>query len=74
MIDLQLNGENEKEFQSEQQHLNHIYDIFYKKYGVINGKTNKKLFQKDSSYPLLCSLEIIDEDGKLDCVDNRNML
>ena len=66
LIDLQLHGENEQEIQSEQQHLNHIYDIFYKKYGVINGKVNKKLFQKDSSYPLLCSLEIIDEYGKLE--------
>ena len=66
LIDLQLNGENEQEIQSEQQHLNHIYDIFHKKYGVINGKVNKKLFQKDSSYPLLCSLEIIDEYGKLE--------
>ena len=66
LIHLQLNSENEQEIQSEQQHLNHIYDIFYKKYGVINGKVNKKLFQKDSSYPLLCSLEIIDEYGKLE--------
>ncbi len=66
LIDLQLNGENEQEIQSEQQHLNHIYDIFHKKYGVINSKVNKKLFQKDSSYPLLCSLEIIDEYGKLE--------
>ena len=66
LIDLQLHGENEQEIQSEQQHLNHIYDIFHKKYGVINGKINKKLFQKDSSYPLLCSLEVIDEYGKLE--------
>lgn len=66
LIDLQLNGENEQEIQSEQQYLNHIYDVFHRKYGVINGKTNKKLFQKDSSYPLLCSLEIIDEDGRLE--------
>ncbi len=66
LINLQLNGMNEQEIVSEQQHLNHIYDVFHKKYGVINGKTNKKVFQKDSSYPLLCSLEIIDEEGKLE--------
>ena len=66
LIELQLYGENEQEIGSEQQHLNHIYDAFHRKYGVINGKTNKKLFQKDSSYPLLCSLEIIDEEGNLE--------
>ena len=66
LIELQLNGENEQEIIAEQQYLNNIYDIFHKKYDVINGKTNKKLFQKDSSYPLLCSLEIIDEYGKLE--------
>ena len=66
LIELQLNGKNEQEIIAEQQHLNNIYDIFKIKYDVINGKTNKKLFQKDSSYPLLCSLEIIDEYGKLE--------
>ena len=66
LIELQLNGENEQEIIAEQQYLNNIYDIFHKKYDVINGKTNKKLFQKDSSYPLLCSLEVIDEYGKLE--------
>ena len=66
LIELQLNGKNEQEIIAEQQHLNSIYDVFKIKYDVINGKTNKKLFQKDSSYPLLCSLEIIDEYGKLE--------
>lgn len=66
LIELQLNGKNEQEIIAEQKHLNNIYNIFKIKYDIINGKTNKRLFQKDSSYPLLCSLEIIDEYGKLE--------
>ena len=46
--------------------LNRLYDIFTRKYGLINSRANRLAFDKDFSYYLLCSLEILDEDGKLE--------
>lgn len=50
----------------KQAELNHLYDSFTQKYGLINSRANRLAFDRDSSYYLLCSLEILDEDGKLE--------
>lgn len=50
----------------EQQNLNQQYDKYTKKYGLLNTRGNSMAFSEDSSYPLLCSLEILDENGNLD--------
>lgn len=49
----------------KQLELNQLYDIFTRKYGLINGRANRLAFDRDSSYYLLCSLEILDDNGKL---------
>ncbi len=50
---------------AEQEKLNSIYDKFTKKYGLINSRANNSAFSSDSSYCLLCSLEVIGENGEL---------
>jgi adenine-specific DNA methylase len=49
----------------EQSRLSFLYDKFTKKYGLLSGRGNAMAFSGDSAYPLLCSLEILDEEGKL---------
>ena len=49
----------------EQQRLNRLYDSFTEKYGLINSRANSLAFADDSSYYLLCSLEVLDEQGEL---------
>ena len=50
--------------QSEQKNLNNLYDAFTKKYGLINNRGNYLAFAADESYFLLCSLEVLDDEGK----------
>ncbi len=66
LIDLQLNGASDAEIQAEQANLNRVYDRFTKKYGILSSTGNQRAFSQDSSYPLLCSLEVIDENGKFE--------
>ena len=54
------------EIRNTQAKLNRLYDTFSAKYGLINSRGNSLAFAEDSSYYLLCSLEVIDEDGKLE--------
>ncbi|OCN01343.1 DEAD/DEAH box helicase [Clostridium sp. W14A] len=54
------------EIKNTQTELNQLYDAFSAKYGLINSRGNSLAFAEDSSYYLLCSLEVIDEDGKLE--------
>lgn len=61
LIDLQMEDASEEEIKQEQSKLNRLYDKFTKEYGLINNKTNERAFSEDSSYFLLCSLEVIDE-------------
>ena len=49
-----------------QAELNQLYDAFTHKYGLINSRANRLAFERDSSYYLLCSLEILDDDGRLE--------
>ena len=63
LIDMQLKEDSEVEIVSKQKKLNDLYDSFEKKYGRINSRTNKSVFNQDSSYSLLASLEKFDTDG-----------
>ncbi len=66
LIDLQLGSAPDGEILAEQANLNHLYDGFTAKYGLLNSRGNKLAFEQDSSYPLLCSLEVLDDEGKLE--------
>ena len=63
LIDYQLNEYPEDMIKSKQAELNELYDAFSKKYGLINSQTNKRAFNQDSSYCLLCALEKLDDEG-----------
>ena len=65
LIDLQMNGADDEAIQAEQANLNRLYDRFQEKYGILNSAGNRLAFRQDSSYPLLCSLEVLDEEGNL---------
>ena len=65
LIEYQTEDFPEEDIKYEQQRLNRLYDDFNKKYGLINSRGNNSAFSNDSSYYLLCSLEIIDENGNL---------
>lgn len=65
LIDLQLEEFGESEIKAKQAELNRLYDAFTAEYGLINNTANSRAFSTDSSYFLLCSLEILDEDGNL---------
>ena len=66
LIDLQMDElTTDIEISEKQAELNTLYDSFTKKFGLINDKANKNAFADDSSYYLLCSLEILDEEKKL---------
>ena len=66
MIEYQTEGFPDWEIQKQQEKLNTIYDDFTKKYGLINSRGNSMAFSDDSSYFLLCSLEVLDENGELE--------
>ena len=66
LIELQVDDSSDSEIKSEQERLNQLYDKFVKKYGRINNRGNNQAFSEDSSYYLLCSLEILDSKGNFD--------
>ena len=65
LIDQQLNDYPDEDIKATQEHLNAAYDAFTAKYGLLNDRRNGRLFEQDSSYYLLCSLENLDEQGQL---------
>ena len=65
LIDQQLNDFPDEDIKATQEHLNTAYDAFTAKYGLLNDRRNGRLFEQDSSYYLLCSLENLDEHGQL---------
>ena len=65
LIDYQTEGYPDEDIAAEQQKLNALYDSFTAKYGLLNSRGNKLAFSEDSSYCLLCSLEVLDEQGNL---------
>ena len=66
LIGYQTEGYPEATIAGQQEKLNLLYDQFQKKYGLLNSRANSMVFSDDSSYPLLCSLEIVAEDGTLE--------
>ncbi len=64
LIQYQTNDCPEEMIQTEQENLNRLYDAFTKKYGLINSRGNYLAFAADESYFLLCSLEVLDDEGK----------
>ena len=65
LIEQQLNDYPDEDIQATQTKLNAAYDAFTAKYGLLNDRRNGRLFEQDSSYYLLCSLENLDEQGQL---------
>ena len=65
LLEYQTEDYPEEDIKREQDKLNRLYDNFTKKYGLINSRGNNSAFSNDSSYYLLCSLEILDENGNL---------
>ena len=65
LIDAELHGATDRDVRSLQGELNRKYDAFTEKYGLINSRGNANVFCDDSSYFLLCSLEILDENKEL---------
>ena len=66
LIEYQTEGYADYAIKQQQEILNKLYDDFTKKYGLINSRGNSMAFSDDSSYFLLCSLEVIDENGELE--------
>jgi len=64
LIDLQMWESDDGSIRAEQQKLNRLYDRFTEKYGLINSRGNALAFADDSSYYLLCSLEVLDDEDK----------
>ncbi len=64
LINLQTEDYPEENIKVSQAKLNRIYDSFVKKYGIINSRGNRLAFEADSSYYLLCSLEVMDSEGR----------
>ena len=65
LIEFQTEGYPDEDIKAGQEKLNSLYDSFTRKYGLISSRGNKLAFSEDSSYCLLCSLEVLDEQGNL---------
>ena len=65
LIDLQMEDAPDDAIRAKHSELNAAYDKFAAEYGLLNDRKNGRLFEDDSSYYLLCSLENLDENGKL---------
>ncbi len=63
LIEYQTEDYPDSDIQVEQEKLNGLYDDFSRKYGIINARANSSAFSNDSSYPLLASLEVLDDEG-----------
>ncbi|MCX7748219.1 MAG: DEAD/DEAH box helicase family protein [Clostridia bacterium] len=63
VINVQMDGCTLEELKPYQERLNAVYDEYVGKYGIVSSKQNALAFRDDSDYPLLCSLENLDEDG-----------
>ena len=65
LIEYQTENYPDSDISAEQAKLNRLYDDFTRKYGLINTRGNSIAFSQDSAYCLLCSLEVIDENGEV---------
>lgn len=66
LLELQTEDYPDSEIKAEMERLNTLYDEYTKKYGLISSRANNMAFSRDSSYSLLSSLEVLDEDGNLE--------
>lgn len=66
LLELQTEDYPDSDIKAEMQRLNTLYDEYTKKYGLISSRANNMAFSRDSSYLLLSSLEVLDEDGNLE--------
>lgn len=66
LIEYQTESAPDEIVEREQRELNRLYDSFTAKYGLINSRANTTAFSPDSSFPILCSLEVLDESGNLE--------
>ena len=66
LLELQTEDYPDSEIKAEMERLNTLYDSFTKQYGLISSRANNMAFSRDSSYSLLSSLEVLDEDGNLE--------
>ena len=66
LLELQTEDYPDSDIKAEMQRLNTLYDEYKKKYGLISSRANNMAFSRDSSYSLLSSLEVLDEDGNLE--------
>lgn len=66
LIEYQTESAPDEIVEQEQRELNRLYDSFTAKYGLINSRANTTAFSPDSSFPILCSLEVLDENGNLE--------
>lgn len=64
LIELQVEDAADEAIKMQQVRLNQHYDAYIRKYGRLTSRGNSLAFDEDSSYPLLCSLEILDDEGK----------
>lgn len=69
LIFIQTEGCSDEELRFQQKLLNEKYDAYVRKHGPITGRGSKQAFQDDADYPLLCSLEVVDEDGNVKKAD-----
>ncbi len=66
LIEYQAEDHSDEDIRQEQDRLNRLYDRFTSKYDLLNSRANSTVFSDDSSYPLLCSLEVLDDEGNLE--------
>lgn len=66
LIAYQMEEYSDEVIAEQQRKLNRLYDQFQSRYGLLNSRANSLVFSEDNSYPLLCSLEIVEEDGTLE--------
>lgn len=69
LIFIQTEGCSSEELAAQQKLLNDKYDAYVKKYGPLTGRGSQQAFRDDADYPLLCSLEVVDEDGRVEKAD-----
>lgn len=69
LIFIQTEGCSDEELRFQQKLLNEKYDAYVRKYGHVTGRGSRQAFQDDADYPLLCSLEVVDEDGNVKKAD-----
>ena len=69
LISIQTEGCGKEELAAQQKLLGEKYDSYVRKYGSLTGRGNSQAFRDDADYPLLCSLEVVDEDGRTEKAD-----